>query len=177
MNVIPVEPAGTETEPGTTTFDRLLLSLIRNPPFGATPFSVTVPVVGVPPVTEFGLKLIEDNPTGTIVKVAVWVVDPSVAVIVAKVVVVTGEAETVKVAPLWPAPIETAVGAVADKLLLLIPTTSPPGPAAALSMTLPVDVATPATVVGFRETDINTGAVIVSCEDCAVPSSVPVIVA
>jgi len=44
------EPAATVTEPGTVAAALLLDIEIAAPPLGAGPFSVTMPVEGVPPV-------------------------------------------------------------------------------------------------------------------------------
>lgn len=51
-----VAPAATVTLAGTWTAVVLLLTRVTaTPPAGAGPLSVTVPIDGVPPVTEFGL--------------------------------------------------------------------------------------------------------------------------
>lgn len=83
--VMLVIPENTVTDAGTVTLERLLLIFTTIPPFGAMPLRVIVPMEGVPPVTTFGLKLIPASPTGAMVRVAVCVVVPSVAVMVATV--------------------------------------------------------------------------------------------
>ena len=65
-----VVPAGTVTLAGTTT-DVLLLVSVTAASLGGIWFKVTVPVEGLPPVTEEGLRLTEDTTTGLTVRVAV----------------------------------------------------------------------------------------------------------
>ena len=55
----------------------------------------------------------------------------------------------------------TLDGTVADVLLLEIFTTTPPEPAAAVSVTVPVDEAPPSRLTGFSVTEARVGAVIV----------------
>lgn len=71
MNVVVVLPAGTITEDWTCAAVLLLLErLTAAPPTGATPFSVTVPVELLPPVTNVGLSVILDSIGGFTVRVA-----------------------------------------------------------------------------------------------------------
>lgn len=57
------EPAGTVTVLGTVAIDVLLLERVTDIPFdGAGPFSVTVPVEGLPPLTVEGLRPKDERP-------------------------------------------------------------------------------------------------------------------
>ncbi len=49
----------------------LLVSVITAPPAGAAPFRVTVPVELLPPTTELGVLVTEDNAAGLTVRVVV----------------------------------------------------------------------------------------------------------
>jgi hypothetical protein len=70
-NVAVACPAATVTLAGTAATGVLLLpSVTTNPPFGATPVSVTVPVDPVPPVTVVGLNETVEIAAGFTVKVA-----------------------------------------------------------------------------------------------------------
>jgi len=66
------------------------------PPGGAAPFSVTVPVPPVPPVTEVGVRLTPLTEGACTVRVAVFELPPTVPVIVTGVLVATGEVVIVK---------------------------------------------------------------------------------
>jgi hypothetical protein len=60
VKVAVVAPAGTVTFAGTVARDVLLLERVtKTPDGGAAPVSVTVPVEGLPPVTDVGFRLIE----------------------------------------------------------------------------------------------------------------------
>jgi hypothetical protein len=75
VNVAVVDPAGTIALPlgGTLATDGLLLEReTTEPPLGAGPFRVTVPVEGFPPVTVAGLRLSEERAGGITVSKAVW---------------------------------------------------------------------------------------------------------
>lgn len=74
VKVALVEPAGTVTLEGTVARDVLLLDrTTAAPPVGAGPFRVTVPVDGVPPFTDVGLRVREDRLGVLTVKEAVRV--------------------------------------------------------------------------------------------------------
>jgi hypothetical protein len=76
-------PAGTVTLAGTVAAEVLLLdSANTTPPAAAAPFSITVPVEGVPPFTLVGLRLKEEREGRFTVNVAVFMAAPSVAEIV-----------------------------------------------------------------------------------------------
>ncbi len=53
-NVAEEAPAGTVTEPGTTTAALLEESVTTNPPSGALPLRLTVPTLDAPPTRELG---------------------------------------------------------------------------------------------------------------------------
>ena len=71
-----VAPAGTVTLPATVAAELLLDSVTGAPPAGAGPFSLTVPVELLPPVTVVGLTLSELGMGGITVSVAVWLAPP-----------------------------------------------------------------------------------------------------
>ena len=62
LNVALFVPAAIVTPEGTFAVDALLLCrLTNNPPVGAAPFIVTVPVERFPPTTDAGLLASDDN--------------------------------------------------------------------------------------------------------------------
>jgi hypothetical protein len=71
-----VAPAGTVTLPATVAAELLLDSVTGAPPAGAGPFSLTVPVELLPPVTVVGLTLSELGMGGITVSEAVWLAPP-----------------------------------------------------------------------------------------------------
>jgi hypothetical protein len=74
VNVAVVELAGTVTLEGTVAAAVLALdSETTAPPAGAGPVKITVPVEGVPPMTEMGFSLKLVRLGGVTVKVAVFV--------------------------------------------------------------------------------------------------------
>ena len=74
VNVAVVAPAATVTLAGTRAVVVLLLDRVTAaPPDGAGPFNVTVPVDGVPPTTDVGLRLTELSVAAVTVKLAVLV--------------------------------------------------------------------------------------------------------
>ncbi len=76
------DPSRTVTLLGTDAAVVLLLvSVTRIPPAGALPFSATVPVELLPPVTVEGLRESDDSEGGLTVKVAVRLMVPAEAVI------------------------------------------------------------------------------------------------
>lgn len=77
----------------------------------------------------------------------------------------------------WPAAIVIDDGRVAELKLLLKETTSPPGPAWPVSVTVPVDALPPTTTLGFRVTVSTVAGVMVKEEDCDWLARVAVIVA
>jgi len=74
MKVALVAPAATVTDAGTwATAVRLLVNVTTIPPVGAGPFSVTVPVDEVPPLTVLGIRRSVDNVGALTVSVALCV--------------------------------------------------------------------------------------------------------
>lgn len=157
----PVDPLGTVTLLGTLALELLLLRLTTVPPEGAAALSVTVPVELLPPVTVLGFRVTEEivvDAGGLMVSVACRVLLPSVAVIVAVVVEVTDVVVAVKFALVDPDGTVTLLGTVAAELSLLRLTTVPPDGAAALRVTVPVELLPPVTVDGFKLTEERVGA-------------------
>ena len=71
VNVAVVAPAATVTLAGTCAAAVLLLDrATTDPPVGAGPFNVTVPVDEVPPITDVGFKLTEPATGAVTVKFA-----------------------------------------------------------------------------------------------------------
>jgi len=74
VKVAVVAFAGTVTLAGTCAAAVLLLDRVTTaPPAGAGPFSVTVPVEEVPPITEVGLRVTELSVAAVTVNVVVLV--------------------------------------------------------------------------------------------------------
>ena len=155
---------------GTVAAAVLLLDRVTTvPPVGAAVLMTTVPVELLPPTTAVGLSDTEETLiTGAVtVNVAVWVVPAGyVPEIVTGVEVLTALVVTEKVAVVDPAgtvTLDTVTWATAVLLLERL-TAAPPVGAGPLSVTVPVDPAPPATVLGFSETDnkVTGGGVTVS---------------
>ena len=79
----------------------------------AGPLRVTVPVEGLPPTTDDGLKLTVARTAGVTVRVAVWLI-PGIAVICACVCVLTGIVFTANETLVWPAGTVMETGTVAS---------------------------------------------------------------
>ena len=147
----------------------LLFSVTTSPPVGAGPFSVTVPVDELPPVTVVGLKLTELGAGAFTVSAAVCVVVLKVAETVTEVLLTTGLVLTVNVAVVAFAATVTLAGVVAAAVLLLPSvTTVPPVGAGPFNVTVPVDEAPPVTVVGLRLTPPGAAAETVKLPLCVV---------
>jgi hypothetical protein len=93
VKVADVAPARIVTVAGTVKELLLELSVTVRPPLGAGELIVAVPIEGVPPVTEVGLKVMPNTFTGLMVSRAVRVVAFFVAEIVAVVVEATVSVE------------------------------------------------------------------------------------
>jgi hypothetical protein len=159
VNVALVAPAAIVTLAGTWTADVLLLDRVTTaPPMGAFPLRVTVPVELLPPTTEVGDLLTDDNDAAVTVRVAL-ALTPRVAVITDVVVEVTPRVVTVKVVDVLPAGTVMLAGVVAAALLLLLKvTTAPAVGAAAFRTTVPVELLPPTTLLGFSEIEVTARA-------------------
>jgi len=149
-NVAVVDPAAIVTLAGTDADVLVLESATDEPPSGATPLRVTVPVELAPPVKLAGTRASAATTGGLMVSTAICVAPPKAAEIVAVVtdataVVITGNVELVA-----PAATVTLVGTIADALALDRATTAPPTGAGPLNVTVPVDVAPPIKLAGAR---------------------------
>ena len=157
-----VAPAGTVTLAGTAVALELSDSDTNAPPLGAAPVRVTVPVEELPPVTLVGLRLTADRvapPDGgglTVIDVDwnplfIWA---EIWTVVRKL----GKVVTVKFALVSPAGTVTLAGtlAVFGRLLDRLMATPPLG-AALPSLTVPVAVAPPTTLVGATVTAVSGG--------------------
>lgn len=153
MNDALVAPADTVTLAGTVATDVLLLASVTTVLLDGALDKVTVPCELEPAATLLGLSVSEDSviAAGLMVSVAFAVTPADDAEMVA-VVVVAGELVlTVNVPELCPAGIvKTVTDGMATVLLLPIFTGWPPEPAGPVSVTVPVEEAPPATVVGFN---------------------------
>ena len=163
VNVALFAPAAIVTLDGTRAAEMLLLpSATEAPPGGAAPLSATVPVELLPPTTELGDLLTEDNDAAVTVRVAL-ALTPSVAVMTEVVVEDTPSVATVNVVDVLPAGTVTLPGTVATvRLPLTSPTTAPPLGAAPFSRTVPVELLPPTTLVGLSETEETSAGFIVS---------------
>ena len=152
VNVALVLPDGTVTLGGTDATEGLaLVRATVKPPVGALPVSVTVPVELDPPVTVVGLRVSVESAGGFTVIVAVLLIPPAEAVITNNVWATTGVVRIVNVAVLLPDVTVTLTGTVAIVGLALERVTrTPPAGAAAVSVTVAVEVLPPISVVGFN---------------------------
>jgi len=162
VKVVEVFPAGMVTVLGTDAEPVLLVKASVIPPVGATPLIETVPVGDLPPTTEAGLSVKPVIVGGLIVRVAFLDVPFSVAVRAATVTAGTVVVLTVKVAFELPAAILTVAESVAALLLLARLIVNPPVGAGPERLTVPVEEARPATVVGFKVREVRPGGVTVS---------------
>jgi len=147
-----VVPAAMVRLLGTCATDVLLLCKVTTaPPLGAAAVNVTVPVELAPPTTVVGVLVIEDRETFTalMLRVAVLLI-PSVAVMVAEVLLTTVKVLTPNVVEVLPAGTVTEAGTVAAPVLLLCrETLAPPVGAGPVRVTVPVELAPPETEVGL----------------------------
>ena len=176
VNVALVLPDATVTLGGTdATAGLALVRATVMPPMGALPVSVTVPVELDPPVTVVGLRVRVESAGGFTVRVAVLLIPPAEAVITTGVWAATGVVRMVNVAVLLPDATVTLAGTVAMAGFALERVTkTPPAGAAAVSVTVPVEVLPP-----IREVGLNARverAVIVSTADEFTPPYVADIV-
>lgn len=170
-------PAGTVTVAGTVAALTLDDRLTVNPPAGAGPVRVTVPVDAAGPTTAVGFNVIVSSEGGAIVRVADSVTDPTDPEITAWVCAATLTVLTVNIADDLPAAIETLAGTDADLVLDASLTVTPPVPAALVKTAVPVDEVPPAIVVGFSEIPNNVAVLIVNEADLVIEPKVAEIVA
>jgi hypothetical protein len=172
-------PAGTVVVGGTVATDGLLLERVTtNPPVGAAPEIVTVPVEGAGCFTVAGLSVRLDSIGGFTVRVAPWVPPPaSVAEILEVAMAPTGILVTMNVVELLP---DGTVTDFTDRVAtavfpLATLTTTPPVGAVLFSLTVAVEVAPPIRLAGASVTEEIAGGLIVKVP-LADPFSVAVIV-
>jgi len=155
----------------------LEVKVTLTPPAGAGLPSVTVPLAGVPPVTEVGAMDRANAKAGLTVRTAVAVTEPVDAEMVATVEAATFEVVTVNLAVVAPAATNTLDGTLALALFEERLTMSPPVGAFAFSVTVPVEGVPPKSVVGETETLLMDGAQTFRAAVCELLPWVAVIVA
>jgi hypothetical protein len=139
LNTTLLAPPGTVTLEGTVaTAELLLASDTEMPPLGATPFSFTVPLELLPPMTLAGTTVSDVNDGPVTVSVADRKEPPLLAVLVTGVEDETGTVVTLNVALVAPAETLMLDGAVAtDELLEVRDTLIPAAYAGPVSVTVP----------------------------------------
>jgi hypothetical protein len=179
VNFTEVAPAGTVVVDGTVATDGLLLErLTTNPPVGAGPEIVTVPVDEAGCLTVAGLSVRLESVGGFTVRVALLVPPPaSVAEMLEVALAATGTLVTVNVVELLPAGTVTELtDRVATAVFPLATlTTTPPAGAVVSSLTVAVDAAPPTELAGASVTEEIVGGLIVKVA-LADPFNVAVIV-
>lgn len=140
-------PEGTTTLAGTVAAPLPLVIDTWNPSAGAGPVSVMIAVAGLPPTTLDWASFSEERAGGLTVRVAV-LLRPYVAVRVTATWAATGEVVAVKVPLVVPPGTVTVEGTVTAGSLAESATVTPPGGAAAESVTVPVEDAPPITLPG-----------------------------
>lgn len=151
-------PAGTVTEGSSDTLALLDESVTFTPPAGASPVRFTEPVVGDPPMTLDGLKVMLARVAVVSVRLAFCEEPLSVAVIVAVDVAVTPVVETVKFAEVEPAGTVTDGAVVAGAPDALRVTVVPPVGAGTPRVTVPEAELPPTTDVGLTVTEARVTA-------------------
>jgi hypothetical protein len=134
---------------------------MTTPPTGAGAVRVAVAMEVLPPVTDAGLRVIEDRASeaGFIVSEAVLVTVFKVEEIITAVAAATDFEVTVNVALAAPAATATLAGTVAALVLLLVRVTViPPAGAAEVNVTVPLEVPPAVSVVGFKAIAESSGA-------------------
>lgn len=177
VNVAEVAPDGTVTLAGTFAYPLLEARVTTAPPVPAAPFNVTVPVAVFPPTTEVGATVRLESAGADIVRDAVLLKPANVPVMVAVTVDVTDVVEIENVAEVAPAATVTDAGTVALEELDVSVTIEPPGPAAPLRVTVPVEPAPPRTEAGDTDRLLIAAGVIVREAVWLEPFRVPLIAA
>jgi hypothetical protein len=152
-----VAPGATVTLAGNVALVLLDERLTTVPPGPAGPVRVTVPVEGTPPRTNAGESVRLLRVAGVIVNVAVWVAPLTVPAIIAVTLPETAVVATVKVDEVAPEATEIEAGNMALVLFDDRYTTTPPGPAIPLNVTVPIEEDPPATDVGLTVIVANPG--------------------
>ena len=145
-------PAGTVTLAGGVVLESLELKATTNPPAGALPLRVTVPVDVEPPTMVVGFRLKPVRLGGLMVNVAVLVRLLSVPVMVADVTEPTADVVTLNVAVVLPDGTDTEDDTTAAPLFDCKSTVIPEDGAGPVRVTVPVEGDPPKTVVGFSTT-------------------------
>lgn len=153
-NVADVAPAATVTVAGTTTAAFDDVNVTTNPPAGAGPPIVTVPVTDAPPTTEIGVTASPVTFCVVTISVAVRLRPPPAAVTTTFVVAATAAVVIVNVADVAPAGTTTVAGTVAPTPAVTV-TTNPPTGAGAVSPTVATLVAPPTTDVNDRDNPLT----------------------
>ena len=166
-----------ETVPGTVALVLSDFSVHLRPPVGALAVRVTVPVDVFPPTTLDGEKVTPEGEGAWIVREAVTLLPPAVAVKVAEVFDETEVVDIVTVAEVIPLGMVMVVGRVALLLLLLRVTVIPPAGAVVPRVTVPVVLDPPSTLEGDTVKVVAIGGWIVSAADVLFPPAVAVKVA
>jgi len=154
VKVTLVAPAGTVTTAGTVTSVLFAEIVTTEPPAGAAEMSLTVPVAVPPAATIDGETVKLVIMAGWIVNVALRIVPPIFAVIVAATLAATTDVVIVKFAEFAPAGMSTFAGTTAELLLEDRFTNVPLGPAAELTVTVPVEEMPPINSTGLSESDV-----------------------
>jgi hypothetical protein len=177
VNPASLLPAATVIDFGNVTEVSLLDSVTAKPPVNAFALRLTVPALGLPPVTDDGFTLTRAKDAGDTVSVAVCKTPLRLAVITALVELPTAEVVTVNVPTVCPVGTITFNGTPATKLLLESATLVPAGPATPFKVTVPTDVPPPPMLTGLTLSDCSEAGVTISVADCVVEPTDAVIVA
>jgi hypothetical protein len=169
LKVALVAPAATVTLAGSEVAPLLSESATCAPPTGAGPFSVTVPVTAVPPVTLAGLTLSAEMTGGSTVSDTFTVAPPEEAEMLTAVEAATGLVATAKVALVPPAAMVTLPGTEAAALLAESGTTAPPAGAGPSIITVPVTEVPPVTLPWLRLSAETRGGTTVTELACVAP--------
>lgn len=147
-------PAFMKTELPGTAAALLLESETANPPVGASPFKITVPVETLPPMTAVGLSVTPVRARGTPIVTVNGAVNVTPLEIARRLPVVTAATAwvvTLKVAVDAPALTVTEAGSKAAALLLSSDTVTPPAGAGPVSETVAVEDVPAATLAGLSD--------------------------